>query len=408
VIEAIRRAVDARLDDLHDLTARLVRERSLLGDEEGAQRIVEERLRLLGFAVERVAIDGGEALADPRGGIPLIGYEGRTNVGGRLAGRTPGAPSLHLSGHVDVVPVEAPERWARDPWGGEVAGGRLWGRGSGDMKAGIACYLVAVEAFTALYGPPPGDLLFTTVIEEECGGNGMRAVLGAGYDADATLIAEPHFTHYSNGGVGVIWARLSVAGDGRHAAIADQAATAPIQALVDAVPALRSLERELNAAGGDPAFAEAFAHPYNLNLGEVAGGAWPSSVPADAHLRVRLGFGRDLEPADAQRLLHERVTAAAPDVTVAFEGFRAHAYRHEPDTALAAVLRDAHAAVTGAVIGPSLSTATTDARYVTGPAYCYGPEAGNGHGIDEWVDLASMRDVTATMVAVLARWYGLH
>jgi acetylornithine deacetylase len=408
VIDAIRSAVDARLDDLHDLTARLVRERSLLGDEEGAQRLVEDRLRGLGFAVERVGIDAGEALADPRAGIPLLSYAGRTNVAGRLAGSQPGAASMHLSGHVDVVPVEGEERWTYDPWGGEIADGRLWGRGSGDMKAGIACYLVAVDAFTSLFGPPPGDLLFTTVIEEECGGNGMRAVLAAGYDANATLIAEPHFTHYSHGGVGVIWARLSVQGAGKHAAYADQASTTPpIQALVDAVQALRALEAELNAAAGDAAFAGAFAHPYNLNLGEIGGGAWPSSVPADAYLRVRLGFGRDLEPADAQRLVAERLAAAAPEVRVTFEGFRAHAYLHDPETPLAAVLREAHGAVTGTAIGPSLSTATTDARYVTEPVYCYGPEAGNGHGIDEWVDVASMRDVTATMVAVLARWYGI-
>lgn len=405
--EAVTGAVDARLDDLIDLTARLVRERSLLGVEEGAQRVVHERLERLGLAVERVAIDGEAALGDPRGGIPLLPYAGRTCVAGRIIGSVAGAPSLHLSGHTDVVPVEGLARWTHDPWGAELSEGRIWGRGAGDMKAGIACYLVAVECYLALYGPPPGDLLFTSVIEEECGGNGMRAVLAAGYDADGTLIAEPHFTHISHGGVGVIWARLTARGPGKHAAYADQATTTPpIQALVDAVTALRILEAELNGAGGDPAFSDAFAHPYNLNLGEVGGGAWPSNVPAEAYLCVRLGFGRDLEPIDAQRLLFERVTAAAPTVEVAFEGFRAHGYYHDPRSPLARLVCAAHAETSGIAIEPSLSTATTDARYVTGPAYCYGPQAGDIHGIDEWVDVASMRDVAATMVAVLARWYG--
>ena len=121
VLDMIRRAVDDRIDDLCDLTTRLVRERSLLGDEEGAQQIVEERLRQLGFEVERIQPDATEALADPRGGLPILPYAGRSCVAGRLRG-TGGGRSLHLSGHVDVVPVDAPERWTHDPWGGADLG----------------------------------------------------------------------------------------------------------------------------------------------------------------------------------------------------------------------------------------------------------------------------------------------
>ena len=87
VLAALARAVDERVDDLHDLTARLVRERSLLGDEEGAQRIVEERLLRLGLEVERIQPDADEAVADPHAGLPLLPYEGRTCVAGRLRGR---------------------------------------------------------------------------------------------------------------------------------------------------------------------------------------------------------------------------------------------------------------------------------------------------------------------------------
>ena len=62
------------------------------------------------------------------------------------------------------------------------------------------------------------------MIEEECGGNGMRAVLAAGYDADETLIGEPFWPALGNGGVGVIWARLDARGSGKHAAHADEVA----------------------------------------------------------------------------------------------------------------------------------------------------------------------------------------
>ncbi len=401
MIDALRKAVHERFDDLCELTALLVREQTVLGHEEGAQRLVHERLTRLGFVVERVGIDAAEALGDPRGGYPALPYAGRSNVAGRLTGAG-GRGSLHLSGHVDVVPVDGAERWTHDPWGAEVADGRMWGRGAGDMKSGVAAYLIAVEAFLSVCGPPQGDLHFSAVIEEECGGNGMRAVLAAGYDADETLIGEPFWPHLGNGGVGVIWARLEARGSGKHAALADEV-TPPIEALIDAVGALRVLEAELNAGGGDPAFSDAFAHPYNLNLGEIAGGVWPSSVPTDASLRIRLGFGRDLEPTAVQRLVADRVAAAAPTVAVMFDGFRAHAYVHDPATPLAEALGSAHADLHGPTPAPGLFTGTTDARYVTGPCYCYGPLAGNLHGIDEWVDLESLRLVAQTVALLLAR-----
>jgi acetylornithine deacetylase len=350
--------------------------------------------------VERIPIDPAAALADPHGGYPALPYDGRTNVAGRLRG-SDGGPALHLSGHVDVVPVDGAERWTRDPWGAEVADGRMWGRGAGDMKSGIAAYLIAVEAFLEVCGPPTGDLLFTAVIEEECGGNGMRSVLAAGYDAPETLIAEPFWPGLGNGGVGVIWARLDARGSGKHAAQADEVA-APVDALIAAVGALRALEAELNERRGDPIFA-GFPHPYNLNLGQIEGGTWPSSVPTDATLRIRLGFGRDLEPADVQRLVTERVAAAAPSVTVTFDGFRAHAYHHDPATPLAGLVSAAHAELHGAPPAFGVFTGTTDARYVEGPCYCYGPLAGNLHGIDEWVELASCQGVAETLALVLQR-----
>jgi acetylornithine deacetylase len=397
MLDAIGKAVEARLDDLHDLTTRLVRERSLLGNEEGAQRIVEERLRRLGFELERVEPDAEAALADPRAGLPILPYAGRTCVAGRLQGSGGGGRSLHLTGHVDVVPVEAEERWTRDPWGGEVAEGRLWGRGAGDMKAGLAAYLVAVEALLEAGGRPRGDIVFTSVIEEECGGNGMRAVLQAGYDADATLIGEPTDLRLHANGVGVIWARMTASSGGAHAAVASETGR-PVDQILHAVQGLRALETTLNEGQN--------GHPYNLNLGEIHGGVWPSSVPAAVTLRCRLGFGPNLEPSDAQALLRSAVESAAPEVEVEFEGFRCHAYEHDLNNPFADLVRECHAALHGSAPGVKTSTATTDARYVEGPCLCYGPSAGNIHGTDEWVDLETTRATAVAVALIASRWCG--
>jgi acetylornithine deacetylase len=368
----------------------------VLGDEEGSQRIVEERLRRLGFAVERIEPSAARAAADPHGGLPLFPYAGRSCVAGRLAG-TGGGRSLHLNGHVDVVPVECPERWTHDPWGGEVHDGKIWGRGAGDMKAGIAAYLVGLEALQTVGVPLAGDIVFTSVIEEESSGNGMLAVLEAGYMGDGTLIGEPTDLRLHLNGVGVIWAKLTARSAGAHAAVAS-ASGQPVDEIMAAIQGLRTLEAELNE-GTD-------GHPYNLNLGEIHGGVWPSSVPTQVVLRCRLGFGPELEPVDAQALLARAVGASAPGVEVEFDGFRAHPYRHDAADPFMALVRSLHAQAHGGdePPGTKLSTATTDARYVTGPCTCYGPIAGNIHGTDEWVDIESIRATAVTVALVAAEW----
>lgn len=404
-MSALGSAVDRRTDELTTLLAQLVQARTELGHEEAGQLIVEQRLHQLGFGVERIRPDADDARADPRGGYPALSYEGRTCVAGRLMG-TGGGRSLHLSGHVDVVPVEAEERWTHDPWGGVVRDGRLWGRGSGDMKAGLAAYLVAAEVALEVCGPPDGDLLFSSVIEEECGGNGMRAVLGAGYDADATLIGEPSGLTVLHGGVGVIWFRLRTGSAGAHA-LEHSAEPSPIEQLLGATQALRGLETQLNGPVADPFFATRLSHPYNLNLGELRAGAWPSSAPAEAVLRGRLGFGRDLEPVQAQELVIDALATAAPGVEVSFEGFRAHAYAHGLDDPFVDALDASHAELHGVAPGRTVVAATTDARWVSGPCLCYGPTAGGTHAIDEWVDLASVRETALVVAGLIARWcYG--
>jgi acetylornithine deacetylase len=112
-------------------------------------------------------------------------YTGRPNVGARKPG-TGGGRSLLLSGHIDTVP-KGTQPWTRDPFGGEVENNRLFGRGSNDMKAGVAMNMFVVEALSRLNLSLSGDLLFETVVDEEFGGvNGTLAGRLRGFNADAT------------------------------------------------------------------------------------------------------------------------------------------------------------------------------------------------------------------------------
>ena len=117
-------------------------------------------------------------------------YAGRPNFIARLKGNGPGR-SLLLSGHVDTMPV-GDAAWSRDPFGGAISRGRLYGRGAYDMKGGLAAQLMALKCLTELGIGLKGDLLFESVVDEEHAGcNGTLANRLIGHNADAAILAEP-------------------------------------------------------------------------------------------------------------------------------------------------------------------------------------------------------------------------
>jgi acetylornithine deacetylase len=399
--QAIRARVEESRDQLLELLDALVACRTVLGNEEPAQAVVEEWLRSCGFAVERVVPDPDAALADPYAGYPYLSYEGRSSVAARLRGAG-GGRSMHLTGHVDVVPVERTDLWESDPWQASVRDARVWGRGAGDMKGGLAAYLVAARTVAELCDGRRGDLLFSSVIEEECGGNGMWSVLEAGYDGDAVLLGEPSGLRLGYAATGVVWARISARGQAGHAMLGG--GEGPFDFLCRAVAALRKVEAAINEPVVDPIFAAVRERPYGMTVGRIEGGVWTASTPYELSAFIRFGFGRDLEPDDVQTRMREAVEGATDRVEIRFEGFRARAHAHPTTGPLVDAVSAAHASVLGAEPQPLAQTGTHDGRYVEGPCLAYGPSAGNLHGTDEWVDVDTLVQ-TATVVALAtAEW----
>lgn len=399
---SVRRAVEGGLAETLDFLQRLVRVPSLLGNEEEAQRLVEERLGKLGFQVRSFEPDAERLAARPDSGIPLASYERRRCLVGTLAGG--GGRSLLLNGHVDVVSEEPADRWSKPPFGAEIEGGRLYGRGACDMKSGIAAMLLGVEAALAA-GPLPGGVVYQSVIEEECTGNGALAACLEGPSADGVVIAEPTNGSLELVAVGVIWARITVEGTPRHASATDESSH-PIEEAVAVVGALRGLEAELNA-DPEPEF-EGLERPYLLNVGALHAGDWPSTTPGRAVMDVRLGLPIRMAPATGQERLTDAVRAAAPGARVEFRGFRAQGYAFA-ETPLVELLCRCHEEVHGRRPQPEPARATTDLRYFAPPlgpgqAVCYGPTGGGLHGVDEWVDIASIADVATVLALLIRRW----
>ena len=405
-------AIDKASEDAFDLLSRLVSNASTLGHEASALELFAGELRALGFAVRKVAISDTIG-SDPRAGVAQDVAGERYNILGTL-GPTAGR-SLLLNGHMDVVPAEAVQRWTSPPFEPRRAGRRMFGRGAGDMKCGFAMGVLALRALAAarpdfLSGP----LHFLAVIEEECTGNGTLSAADQGVLADAVVILEPTGLDIMLGGIGVLWCDIEIAGRSAHAEVAHLAVN-PFDLLTRLVHGLRDWAGQLQRRYPDDMLA-AVESPYNLNVGEIRSGDWPSSVPAVATVRIRVGHPRAWSPEQAERAVRDAVAEVVrldggfpAEPVVRLSGFRAPGYRLAADHPLARAMAAAHRQAHGAEPATVSIGSTTDARtylnYFDTPALCYGPAAANIHGVDESVDLDTIVAGARTLARFLVDWY---
>jgi acetylornithine deacetylase len=410
--------VDHLADDMFDYACRLVREASTLENEASAVKVAEEELKRLSFNPVSVAIDPTELAKHPGFAPVPWGYEGRKNVVAVREADAEGGHSLLFNGHLDVVSPEPLEFWDQDPFDPVVKNGWLYGRGSGDMKSGVAAMTYAVHAVEKAGFGLRGPVTIETVIEEECCGNGALACLAAGYDAEAVLIPEPFGPTILTNQLGVLWFKVSVRGVPVHV----QSATSGTNAIEKSYPiigALRQLEAELNLSDVPPKYKD-LEHPLNLNIGIFKGGDWPSTVPATAEFHGRLSFSPGVSYEQICARIIETVENAAkrdpwlsenPPV-IDFYGFRSEGHSLAFDLPAFSTLNACHRALTGEDAREYIATCTTDLRVFTlfgaGQATCYGPVAENIHGANERVNIESVIHVAKAYALFMSRWCGLR
>ncbi len=415
---AILDAADGLRGDAVALLGRLVRHRSLLGEEQSCLAEMEEVYRGLGLAPRRVAVDPAALAEHPGFSPPLIDYAGRDPVVALHTPRERRGRSLLLQGHVDVVPEGAHDLWTTPPFEPSIRDGRMYGRGAADMKAGIAAYVTAFRAIKEAGLRPSAELQMAAVIEEECTGNGALAVMQALPRPDACLIPEPGpgFPALYVAEVGVVWAWVTVTGRPAHVREM-QAGVNAIEAAASIAARFKQYEAEMNRAERrHPAFA-ADNHPVNVNLGTIEGGEWNSSVPTRARIGLRVGVMPGYSCRQAARDIEALVAEAAAGMngaraTVEFKGFMADGCAFPPDQPIARAISALHHDVTGQELRHYAAPGLTDARFYTlyqgTQATCYGPDSENIHGIDESVGLELLHQVTRVLALTIAGWCGLE
>lgn len=211
--ERLKSAIDSRRDDLVALTQALIRFPTINPPGAGYREIcdfVDHRLRGAGYVTELIRAIGTPGDSDR--------YP-RWNLVARREGTRPG-DTVHFNSHHDVVEVGS--GWTVDPFGGELRDGKVYGRGSCDMKGGLAASIIAAEAFAETVSDYAGAIEISATADEETGGYGGVAYLaGQGYFSPQrvqhVIIPEPlNKNRICLGHRGVWWAEIETHGRIAH------------------------------------------------------------------------------------------------------------------------------------------------------------------------------------------------
>jgi acetylornithine deacetylase len=387
--------------------SRLVRERSVTGEERGAIEALAALAEARGLAA---AVDEHD-LGALRGGEGYPGEEAPRSelLGARVTLPGAGGGRLCLNGHLDVVAPGA-ARWRRDPFGGDVDDGLVHGCGSVDMKAGVIAALHAMAAVRATAGTAPAEVVLQGVSSEEDGGVGTFAALEADDRFDAALIPEPTGFDVVVAHGGALTFVGTVPGRSAHAAVRLEGVSA-LDRYVPIHHALAEHERRINADVAHPLMRE-LPLPYPLLVGRLETGRWSSQVPDHLRFEGRLGV-RVGEPVGAARAELEAAVASAddglgPPAEIVWTGGQFASAETPSDAPFVGLVQ---AAVGDELSAPPRLTGApygADMRHFSArgiPCVMFGtPGLERAHAADEYAAVADVMRVARALVRVILRF----
>lgn len=412
VLDRILTEVDHARDEIVDFAARLIRIPTVNppgAEYDACARLIGDELRAHGADVQ---------LLPAIGRVEHTPAYPRINVVGRLDGSSPG-PAIHLNGHFDVVPVGL--GWTRDPFGGDVIDGRLYGRGSCDMKAGIAAAVFAAAAIRRAGVAHASPIEISGTVDEESGGFAGVAWLAENRwlsreRTKAVIIPEPFgVDRVCVGHRGVYWFEVIAEGRIAHGSMPYLGVNA-----VEGMSHLLDLVRdELGPAlygrvTAMPVVPEGSRHA-TININGIDGGQPVDDVPSPCVAdRCRVVFDRRFlleEGLEATRAevasLVRKAQARMPDVKFSIEDRLIFEPTRAPEDApLVAALTAAIEQVTGRTASLVASPGTYDQKHVAriaGVPDCvaYGPgELAMAHQPDEYCNVDDI--IACTKVLALA------
>jgi acetylornithine deacetylase len=323
---------------------------------------------------------------------------GRPNVIARMGPKD--APALMLNGHLDVVGVEG---MVHQPFSAELRGGRIYGRGSADMKGGLAAMCAA--AATSADAQSGRQVLITAVADEEYESLGMRALLAAGVRAEQAIITEPTRLAICPAHRGFAWFDVELIGRAAHGSRYDVG----IDAITHAGLLLTELDRLEHTRHAGP------THPLlgrgSLHASKIHGGVGMSTYPERCYLAIE----RRTIPGESVQKATQEITDACARVKANRPEFDARvtlstAQLPSDVPVDAPVVRRLAGAVEREGIPVSIEglSAWTDAALLNEagiPTVCFGPgDIGLAHAAEEFVPVADIERATRVLARVVREW----
>lgn len=411
--DAEKRVLDAiDVDGLVKYLCELISFPSVGGQESPAQRNVAAKMSELGLDVETWEVDFEKLRSHPAFSMPIERKEGIGVVGGFGKGT---GKSLIVNGHIDVVSPGDESKWRYPPWKGTISEGRIYGRGSADMKGGIVAALYAIKAIIDSGVQLKGKVMLETVIGEEDGGVGALDAVLRGYRADAAIVPEPSELSAVPAHAGVMAFRITVQGKAAHASIRTDGVSA-IDKFLPLYEALMRLEAERNARIKDPLYS-GFDIPSPLSIGKIVGGEWPGTVPENLYFEGRVGVHTD-ETCDLVKLQVEDAVRRAADADpwlkvhkprVDWNGYRFDPAKIPADHAIMEMVKAAYLDVTGSAPKVEGKTYSSDMRLLINfgatPTMIFGPgELREAHSANESVSVQNLEKATKIYALAILRW----
>ena len=310
---------------------------------------------------------------------------------------------LILNGHLDVVPAGDHASWRRPPYIASLEDGRLYGRGSADMKGGVAAMMWGVRLVTlAGIEPQDAEVVLHLVSDEETGGlQGTEWLIGhVPFEAEAAIVGEPTDLNVVVAGKGALWSRLTVKGKPAHGSVPHLGVNA-IEKMARLIVRLGDLE----LPGDHPLLGGA-----TLNVGTITGGSKinvvADSCSIEVDRRVLPGETKETVEAEFRRAIEtlgrQEDADAAMEVTLFAEPFEI-----DPDQRIVRAALSAVEAVTGDSRQPKGARGFTDARFYAGqcgmPAIILGPGSiSQAHTANEFVWVSQLRDAAVIYALIIA------
>jgi len=353
---------------------------------------------------------------------PGRNYTDRQNVAARLPGRAAGR-SLILSGHADTVP-RGTQAWTRAPFGGSREGNCLFGRGSNDMKAGIATNLFIFWALAEMGIRLAGDLIFEAVVDEEFGGsNGTLAGRLRGYIAEAAVISEPSFLRVCPGQRGGRTAHIVLEAAAGGVLNAGGFPTRIIDQLTFFMAKVKEFAGQRRRRAKVHELYKSNPDPVPVSITKVVTSPWGPREPITIPEQCQIEMYWQTMPGETQSEVEQEFFTWLDSVVVESEGLfdkrpaAIFPMRWLPGSAISideplvtelascsrSVLRSD--AIVAGIEGPCDLYIFQQGFGI--PAVLWGARGGNTHGADEYVEIDSVVSAAKALLLFVCRWCGV-